>query len=401
MKAPDPSFTPNPKRAVYVQGIIDQDLIYRLTPQIISMQGESRDPITAYIDSSGGPVEHKSTLLRLLMAGSQLDRDPCLLITVALSLAASAAADLLSAGFYSLAHPTSLIMYHGVRGMTSQASLTAEQTYRLAQDLREGNEGFAVQLARDTEERFFFRFMSIYRLLPAVRAKGTVTGGTSDLDAFISLLIEKTSDSANAVLMSAYQRYLRYSELLNCVVKKWQKGRSNKTFVQFEVDQIKAIVDFEVKSNKKKKNWKFETEGIHRLTDDFFLVNQFLTFFQGERFKELALRWGRFLLTPSETLDIDNASPKDKDQKLLDIVGPRLRPVFSYFMALCHVLQQGDNYLSARDAFWLGLIDEVIGVSDLPTYRLFLEEARTVQKKTRPKATNGKGSVGAKSKKAG
>ncbi|MDQ1728886.1 MAG: hypothetical protein QOD33_1011 [Pyrinomonadaceae bacterium] len=259
---------------------------------------------------------------------------------------------------------------------------TAEQAYRVAQDLRGDNESFAVQLARDTEERFFFRFMSLHELLPAALSKGTVTGGTTDLDAFVTLLAEKVSAPANDILIKAYNCYLRYSELLNCVVKKWQKGKLNKTYVQLEVDQIKAIVDFEVQHNKKKKGWMFETEGLRGLTDDFFLVNQFLSFFRGERFKELALRWGRFLLTPSETIDLNKATTlKEKNQKLLDIVGPRLRPVFSYFMALCHVLQQGDNYLSARDAFWLGLIDEVVGVKDLPTYRLFVEQANAVKKK--------------------
>jgi hypothetical protein len=199
-------------------------------------------------------------------------------------------------------------------------------------------------------------------------------------------------------LIKAYNRYLRYSALLNCVAKKWQKGKPNKTYVQLEVDQIKAIVDFEVQHNKKKKDWRFETEGFRGLTDDFFLVNQFLGFFQGERFKELALRWGRFLLTPSQALEIDKATSKERGQKLLDIVSPQLRPVFSYFMALCHVLQQGDNYLSARDAFWLGLIDEVIGVTDLPTYRLFIEQANAVKKKE--KDAKSKAATAAKAKAA-
>jgi len=69
---------------------------------------------------------------------------------------------------------------------------------------------------------------------------------------------------------------------------------------QFEVDQIRAIMEFEVRANKKNKSWKFETEGIHRLTDDFFLLNEYLAFFEGERFKSLVLRWGAFLLTPEE-----------------------------------------------------------------------------------------------------
>ena len=44
-------------------------------------------------------------------------------------------------------------------------------------------------------------------------------------------------------------------------------------------------------------------------------------------------------------------------------------------MALCHVLQQGENQLTGTDAFWLGLIDEVVGVKDLPSLRLMIEFA--------------------------
>lgn len=388
MTTPDPNFTPNPKRAIYIQGTIDQELIHRVTPQILALQDESREPITAYIDSRGGAIEYKNSLFRLLTTSNQNCDGPCPLITVALSLAASAAADLLSAGWYALAYPDSLVMYHGVRTATPGPQ-TAEQTYRLAQDLREGNESYAMQLARDTEERFFFRFMSLYELLPAA-SSNTVTGGNSDLDAFLTLLAKRTSEPANRILKKAYDRYLRYSALIDCVGKKWKRGKGEKTFVQLEVDQIKAIVDFEVRSNKKKGNWKFETEGIHRLSDDFFLVNQFISFFEGEVFERLVLRWGRFLLSESETAELDAMpDPKDRARRLLGMVGPRLHPVFSYFMALCHVLQQGENYLTARDAFWLGLIDEVIGVKELPTYRLFVQHGQDVEEEEREQTSNG------------
>jgi ATP-dependent protease ClpP protease subunit len=363
-------------------------MIYRVTPRIVALQNEGRDPITLYIDSRGGAVHFKNSLLRLLTASNQHFEGPCLLITVAMSLAASAAADLLSAGIYSLAYPDSLIMYHGVR-RTADEVLTEEQTYQLAHDLREGNKGFAIQLARDTEERFFFRFMSLYELLPAVKARGTITGGDTDLEAFLTLLAEKTSESANEVLQKAYERYRRYAALINCVVKNWTKAKKQKTFVELEVAQIKAIVDFEARKNKAQKGWRFETEGIHTLIGDFFLVNEFLGFFEGKRFRELVLRWGGFLLSAEETAELDKLDGEAKDQKTVDIVGPRLRPVFSYFMALCHILQQGDNYLSAKDAFWLGLIDEVIGVKELPTYRLFVEHAKDVEKEEANKAADG------------
>jgi hypothetical protein len=40
---------------------------------------------------------------------------------------------------------------------------------------------------------------------------------------------------------------------------------------------------------------------------------------------------------------------------------------------LYHALQEGENELTATDAAWFGLIDEVIGSSDLPSMRLLAE----------------------------
>ena len=91
MIIPDPDFRPNPNRAIYVQGLIDQQLVNRLTPKIISLQSQSRDPITIYIDSPGGLVAHMQALLNLLTASNQDFAAPCHLITVVTTQAASAA----------------------------------------------------------------------------------------------------------------------------------------------------------------------------------------------------------------------------------------------------------------------------------------------------------------------
>src|SRR5262245_46284729 len=94
---------------------MNQDLIDRLTPGIISLQSQSREPITVYIDSRGGSTESAEVLLRLLRARNQDNADSCRLITVVTSLAASAAADFLSSGDYALAYPGSTVLYHGTR----------------------------------------------------------------------------------------------------------------------------------------------------------------------------------------------------------------------------------------------------------------------------------------------
>ena len=50
-----------------------------------------------------------------------------------------------------------------------------------------------------------------------------------------------------------------------------------------------------------------------------------------------------------------------------------LQPLSSFFAALCHALQQGENELTAEDAYWLGLIDEVVGKDELLCLRHFEE----------------------------
>src|SRR5262249_51931792 len=139
--------------------------------------------------------------------------------------------------------------------------------------------------------------------------------------------------------------------------------------------EIKAIIDFEVRNNRKNKDWGFLPDGIRQLTDDFLLLHEYLRMFQSERFRRLCSAWSDFLLTPEQKQTIANAPEEERADKLVEAVRPQLRPIWSFFVALCYVLQRGENQLTATDAFWLGLIDEVIGVPELPTLRLFIEHA--------------------------
>jgi ATP-dependent protease ClpP protease subunit len=47
-------FSPNPARGVYICGTIDQDLVDRLTPQILTLRAASSDAISVFVDSRGG-----------------------------------------------------------------------------------------------------------------------------------------------------------------------------------------------------------------------------------------------------------------------------------------------------------------------------------------------------------
>lgn len=370
MIVPNPDYRPNPNRAIYLQGQIDQQLVDRLAPQIISLQSESRDPITTYIDSPGGSVHLMDTLLRLLTASNQDFADPCRLITVATSKAGSAAADMLASGDYAIAYPESTVLYHGVR-FPEDRPLTFELTSLWAQRLRTSNDSYAMRLARQIEDRFMFRFMASKRQFDGIRQKNPKQTMT-DLDCFLALISEKLSEQASEVLQTAQQRYGRYDALVESVMRKRLKS-SYKSLAEFEALQIRAIVDFEVRSNKKNADWSFEGGGLHRLMDDFFLLKEHLRNFQSDRFKNLCSHWGNFLLDTAETKEINEAPEAERAKKITEKVSPLLQPVWSFFVALCHALQQGENYLTARDAFWLGLIDEVIGVPGLPSRRILSE----------------------------
>jgi len=112
----DFSYKPNPERAIYLHGDIEPELVSSLTPQILSLQSQSRMPITVFIDSPGGNVESTHDLLELLSVSNQNYEEPCDIITVATVHAYSAAADILTSGSYAIAYPNSRILKKQQKG---------------------------------------------------------------------------------------------------------------------------------------------------------------------------------------------------------------------------------------------------------------------------------------------
>jgi ATP-dependent protease ClpP protease subunit len=371
---PHANFRPNPSRAIYIQGSIDQNMVDRLTPKIIALQAANRNPITLYIDSRGGNVSSTELILRLLTASDQNAAAPCRIITVVTNRASSAAADLLSSGDYAIAFSESTVFYHGVR-QSLVDPLTVEFGSALTESLKISNDQSAMALARKSEGRFMFRFVMMKHRFEEVRQKLPPTS-RSDLDCFIALISEKLSARALNVVTRAQERHGRYSSLLNKAVAEAFKSKTvsaSQSAAQVEAAIIKKIIDFEVSSHKKDPNWSFHAGGLSRLNDDFFLVREYVSSAQSEHFKKICDRWGNFALTEKEQEELKGIADEEARTKArLEKVRPHFQPLWSFFVALCHALQEGENDLTALDAFWLGLIDEVIG-SDVPSLRVISE----------------------------
>jgi ATP-dependent protease ClpP protease subunit len=367
----DPHFRPNPFRAVYIRGTIDQSLIDTLTPQILALQHQNREPITVYIDSRGGSIASAELLARLLKSTDQDGSPPCWIITVATGRAASAAADLLSDGNYALVYSETVVHFHGIRYSLNDP-LTLETASFMAESLQAGNDQYAFTLARRCISRYMLRFLDLRSEFEAVRSKSALAE-LDDLACMQVLLSNRVSEGAAEILRQAFSRYGRYQQLATYVGETVGESGASR-FAETEAAILRAILDFEL-SNNEDPAWSFESLGLRQLRDDFLLLIDYLKPWQNEHLEFICNTWGTFFLTEDQNAAI---AATDEDSRLrlrVEAIKPILRPFWFFFVALCHVLQEGENELTAHDCYWLGLVDEVIGDARLSNLRQIVEFA--------------------------
>jgi hypothetical protein len=63
-------------------------------------------------------------------------------------------------------------------------------------------------------------------------------------------------------------------------------------------------------------------------------------------------------------------------------IGQELRSLWHFSVLLCRNLQSGENRLTAEDAYWLGIVDEVMGT--LPGERADAENPVSPEPSTSP-----------------
>jgi hypothetical protein len=108
--------------------------------------------------------------------------------------------------------------------------------------------------------------------------------------------------------------------------------------------------------------------------DDFLLFNEYISQHENEWIEDFCKQWGGFILTDADEAELEKIPEEQRSQAKIARLTPELLPIWLFLGALCHVLQEEENSLTPRDAFWLGLIDEVAGLN-LPTLRRLMERA--------------------------
>jgi ATP-dependent protease ClpP protease subunit len=371
---PNPNYRADPSRSIFVQGEINQSLVDRVTPQIVSLHGQSRDPITVYIDSPGGSTAHQQVISRLLRASDQNLSEPCKIVTVVTGRAASAASDLLCSGDYAIAYQGSSIFFHGT-SRSDQGPMTIAAATQMTKFLRFVNDSYALAVADNAVTRFGFRYVSQQDSFADFKSE---TGSTQlpDLDCFLGLISKHLSPPAKKLVADAKNRNSRYITLIDYVSQRAKRSKrftEPKREAETESAILKAIIDFELSRNKKA-SWTFKRRGMDQIHADFLLVNEYLNIYDSDHLGKLCNEFGRFLETDEESEALNRIEvEEDRYKQRTELVKAKARPIWLFFVALCYSLQEDDNDLRATDAFWLGLIDEVMGDHNLFPSRLVKE----------------------------
>ena len=377
----DPKYRSNHNRSVSISGIIDDTLVSRLLPEIVTLQDASREPITVYIDSPGGDTESARLLLDALRASDQDRSEQCRLITVALGEASSAASDILMAGDYALAYPNSRILCHGMRHFISRpTALTRDIAASFAKDMAGLDEEFAITLARNCINRFMFRISRVWRAIESLDDIGAGLFGDNDVptargiaqefhrflktNGFVREAVLEQLDvaglSANSVILFAGR-----NDLLNVL-----KTKGDVT-AKKEAIRTSILNDALAKASS-------ETD-FGSLESKYQLLSDFLEKHHVDVIGGLVSRWSTDLYGRLDRQSATSAklSEEEHSSNLIRMrITAHLRcfSLWFFFVFFCRQLQTGDFPMTATEAYWLGLIDEVIGL-DFASPRRLVENA--------------------------
>jgi ATP-dependent protease ClpP protease subunit len=378
---PNEDFRPNPDRALYLSGTIGQATIDKLTSQVITLRAKSSSPITLYVDSPGGDPSFGDRLLRLIRMPDQDNFTPCRVVAVVTGVAASAAADVMLAADYAIAYPSTILLLHGVRvAPSSNDRLTKERAQALASNLEAENEKYAIRLARNCIDRFILRYALKFPHLADYRREYKLSSTLTDIEVFAESIKEHVAKDVREVVDQALQRSKRSERLDRFATPRVAEfvrtnGLPNTTQIEIQAVLLKAIIDFEIEDNQGKK-WDFHGGGLAKVAEDFLLLEDTANPGHDSAVSSLASNWASSFLSPEEAeqlkLITDEKERTATSERLLD---RHLRPAWFFFVSLCKFLQQGENYLTADEAYHLGLIDEIIGRPELLSLRWFAEYA--------------------------
>lgn len=372
MVKPDPNFRPNPDRSILIHGLIDDAQVDRLAPLILKLRKDSNDPITVYINSNGGFTNCADTIFGLLKS-KDLDRNSPRIITVAIGNAKSAAAFLLTYGDYAYAYKHASILFHGVRVSAAQ-NITVEDSYSLANSLGATNESVALRLAGASVRRLVLQFALARPNFATVRTN-SANPNMTDIECFAAVLNQQLkTDWPKRAVRKSIERCLVNDRLSDFVFSK-VNVEPNQSVSVYDCNILRTILDYELDQNKNTA-WRLDETGLTRVVQDYMLLRDYYLGGHTSKLESITRRFAASFLTPEEMKIYEGIQQKPKDEILKwlsDRTALRVRPFWYLVVSLWRHLLQADNPIVPKDAYYLGAVDEVIGLGE-PCSRLAVED---------------------------
>lgn len=355
-----PQLRPNQSRSVEVFGEFNDDLACRLATQVSKLKADSNDPITVYINSLGGGIRELEIIDGILRSPS-IGGEPCPYVTVAVGNAASAAANLLAFGFYAYAYEHSLIYFHGARRIDIPEA-AAEDATQLANELQRRNLKISRKLAISVIARLAYTYTSLLSDFKKIKVQ-KVPQEFESLVRYFKFVGKNLSPRARHLATSTYKQMEAARELsekiLPVVVPKLGK-RINPAADDAKV--LIGVIKHELKINKGK-SWLLDERGVSQIVTDYLLLRDYNLGEHTVMVRKVLDHFGVGFLTDKEFKKYE--SLKGDGKKTLELLSqcaaPHLLPLWYFAVSLCRQLMRGEHQLTPPDAYYLGLVDEVIG----------------------------------------
>jgi ATP-dependent protease ClpP protease subunit len=355
MPEPASNYRPNPSRSISVIGEFNDDLAEMVLPQILKLRQECELPITVFIHSRGGQTTTLEAIDRALQTAHYGVASPRI-ITVALGNVSSSGASLLLLGDYAIAYPGSELWFHGIR--VGEIDVTVEHAQKTAGRLARLNRKISQRIARQVVRRIMFRFLQVRSSLPG---KGKLQP-CDWVKLFVTAISGRLGQAAEELFKRTCNKVEGASSLSEKVLAtiKFSKTHNPK---RDDPKVLRALLQDEIR-NAKGMAWELDEAGMGQLIRDYFLLRSFHEAQSDPVYSKLIGHYGPEFFSPKEAQQFVKLKAEDNDEAmefLTQISHPYLSHFWYFTAALSDNLFTGENQISATDAYWMGLIDEVMG----------------------------------------
>lgn len=196
----------------------------------------------------------------------------------------------------------------------------------------------------------------------------------SDLECFALAVFHRLSPQLQKLPQEVFFLYESLVKMRSYVFDRLGKIPDAQPIAVTEACILKHLLDFEL-SEKKPSHWTFSAGGFDLFASDFRKLADFLFGKHHGVLEDHIKGFGVLFLNPEQMREAElkrAENPMEADTWVKSAVRPVIEPLWHFVVALCRLLQQGENRLTAEDGYWLGLVDEVVGAR-LPSLRLVVE----------------------------